>query len=303
MTSPNEWFHPRGTLRAGEWESVVDSSLDGWQHTGLRIGDLGGVVLGLAAGNVERMVLPLTGDVQIDWEGPAGNGRIELAGRESVFDGPADVAYLGIGTRAAITGEGRVAVTEAQAANKLPVTVMRKGDVPVEIRGAGTSTRQVHNFGVPGGLPADRLIACEVITPAGNWSSYPAHKHDEETAAESRLEEIYYFEAEVARGLQPSGTPDPFGMFATYSSPAGSIDTSALVRTGDIALVPFGYHGPAAAAPGYDLYYLNVMAGPGEDRAWRITDDPAHAWLRSAWDSETPDSRLPYRAQSGEGTR
>jgi 5-deoxy-glucuronate isomerase len=67
-----------------------------------------------------------------------------------------------------------------------------------------------------------------------------------------------------------------------------------MVRTGDVALVPYGYHGPAAAAPGYDLYYLNVMAGPGAERAWRISDDPAHAWIRSTWDGQAPDPRLPY---------
>jgi 5-deoxy-glucuronate isomerase len=151
----------------------------------------------------------------------------------------------------------------------------------------------VHNFGVPGALEASKLIVCEVITPAGNWSSYPPHKHDQESQDESALEEIYYFEAEVTRSAGPQEDADPFGMFATYSSPAGRIETTALVRTGDVALVPFGYHGPAAAAPGYDLYYLNVMAGPGE-RAWRISDDPAHAWVRDAWPGQGPDLRLPY---------
>ena len=66
----------------------------------------------------------------------------------------------------------------------------------------------------------------------------------------------------------------------------------AEVRTGDVVLVPHGWHGPSMAAPGYDLYYLNVMAGPSE-RAWRFRDDPAHAWIRSTWSDQAIDPRLP----------
>ena len=125
---------------------------------------------------------------------------------------------------------------------------------------------------------------------------------DEDRPGESVLEEIYSFEAALARDFEAalswsphsSGAPDPFGMFATYSSPAGEIDTSAIVRTGDIALVPHGYHGPAVTAPEYDLYYLNVMAGPGPERAWQVTDDPAQEWIRRSWENIPADPRLPY---------
>ena len=305
MTRTNEWFFRRGTLAAGGWESAVDASIPGWRHTGLRVGALPAAgTLRLDAGPVERMILPLSGDLDLTWDGTADAGRITLEGRQSVFDGPADVAYLGIGTSAVLRGRGRVAVAEAAADRELPAAVLRKSEVPVELRGAGASSRQVHNFGVPGALEAQHLIACEVITPAGNWSSYPAHKHDESVeGAESRLEEIYYFEADVERGATAPAIADPFGMFSTYSSPAGEIDTAALVRTGDVALVPFGYHGPAAAAPGYDLYYLNVMAGPEAERTWRITDDPAHAWVRGLWETQQSDSRLPFLPRREEGTR
>jgi 5-deoxy-glucuronate isomerase len=81
-----------------------------------------------------------------------------------------------------------------------------------------------------------------------------------------------------------------------YGSSAGEIDTLEEVRTGDIGLVPFGWHGPCMAAPGYDLYYLNVMAGPSEERIWLISDDPAHAWVRETWNDQEPDPRLPYTA-------
>lgn len=113
--------------------------------------------------------------------------------------------------------------------------------MPVELRGSGQASRQVHNFGVPGVLDAARLIVCEVITPGGNWSSYPPHKHDEHVdGMESELEEIYYFEAAAVRDDVHG---DPFGLFSSYSSPAGEIDINAMVRTGDIALVPHGFHG------------------------------------------------------------
>jgi 5-deoxy-glucuronate isomerase len=160
----------------------------------------------------------------------------------------------------------------------------------------------VHNFGTPERLAADRLIVCEVLTPAENWSSYPPHKHDEFIpGTESRLEEIYYFETAVSRGLASTqtdqATAQPFGFMRTYASDAGPIDTLAEVRSGDIALVPWGWHGPCVAAPGYDLYYLNVMAGPDPDRLWQITDDPAHAWIRDTWTGQDIDPRLPYTAE------
>jgi 5-deoxy-glucuronate isomerase len=285
-----QWFHPRGALARDGWQTVVDGSLPGWQHTGLRVGDAGSFEL--PGADVERMVVPLDAmSVVIEHAG----GRVELAGRASVFDGPADVAYLGIDTAATITADGRFAVAEAPATERLPVAVLRAGEIPVELRGAGTSTRQVHNFGTPGALAAQKLIVCEVITPAGNWSSYPPHKHDTDVPGhESRLEEIYYFEASAAKTPVPEAL-EGFGLFAAYSSPGHEIELDARVHTGDVALIPHGYHGPAAAAPGYDLYYLNVMAGPDPDRVWNITDDPAHAWVRSTWNDERPDPRLPYR--------
>jgi 5-deoxy-glucuronate isomerase len=165
--------------------------------------------------------------------------------------------------------------------------VIRAADVPVEHRGGGAAFRVVRNFGLPGALDAQKLLVCEVVTPAGNWSGVPPHKHDEAIpGAETRLEEIYWFDVAVASGLDSAAAEaavDPIGVFAAYDSPAGKIDMVELVRPGDVALVPYGYHGPAGAMPGYDLYYLNVMAGPDAGRDWRITDDPAHAWIRSTW--------------------
>ncbi|HJW62549.1 MAG TPA: 5-deoxy-glucuronate isomerase, partial [Actinomycetes bacterium] len=85
-----------------------------------------------------------------------------------------------------------------------------------------------------------------------------------------------------------------------YSSgPDRQIDVLAEVRSGDVVLVPFGYHGPSMAAPGYDLYYLNVMAGPAQERAWRFCDDPVHAWVRGTWEGQEIDPRLPMTGPGG----
>ncbi|GAA4401139.1 5-deoxy-glucuronate isomerase [Tsukamurella soli] len=297
----NEWFHRRGALAREGWESVVDGRIPGWQHTGIRVAVLDGGSLKLPAGDVERIVVPLSGAFGVD-HGDTDHDTTTtvLQGRRSVFDGPTDVLYVGAGTGLTVRGRGRVAVAEAPTTQRRPAKYIAAADVPVEVRGAGRDTRQVHNFGTPAALDAGALIVCEVITPGGNWSSHPAHKHDEHVAGhESRLEEIYYFEAAPARELAEAGVvpvdADAFGSFATYSSAAGEIDTNALVRTGDIALVPYGYHGPAVAAPEYDLYYLNVMAGPDPERVWLVTDDPRQAWIRGRWDEQDTDPRLPYR--------
>lgn len=318
MSDERQWLRRRGELARDGWETVVDASIPGWAHTGLRIGELsGGTQLTLPGGDIERIILMLSGSAEVRYEGPGDGGSRALTGRESVFHGPSDTLFLPAGFSAVIHPapagiSARVAVCEAPVPAGAPagtggeVRYTPADEVPVELRGAGRASRQVHNFGTPGTLDARKLICCEVITPAGNWSSYPPHKHDEHRpGAETRLEEIYYFENAITRGQggPEQGEPDPIAMFSAYSSPAGQLDINAIVRTGDVALVPFGYHGPLAAAPGYDNYYLNVMAGPDPERAWHISDDPAHGWVRGAWEHEPVDPRLPYApAQGGKST-
>ena len=299
MTTPStDWFYAQGSLERDGWETVVDTAISGWRYTGIRVAALAaGDSVSLAAEAVERIVVPLAGSFTVRYTlvGET-EARVQaLAGRASVFHGPTDTLYLPTGTALTIEGAGRVAVAEAPTDQALPVAYLPVADVPIELRGAGRSSRQVHNFGTPASLAADRLIVCEVITPAENWSSYPPHKHDEYTpGVESKLEEIYYFETAVTRGQTAPEAASPFGLMRTYSSEAGAIDIMAEVHTGDVALVPFGWHGPCVAAPGYDLYYLNVMAGPDPDRSWRISDDPAHGWIRDTWVGQEFDSRLPY---------
>jgi 5-deoxy-glucuronate isomerase len=215
--------------------------------------------------------------------------RCELKGRSSVFEGPTDLVYVGTGRTVTLQSEegGRFALCGSRTEFARPVRYLSASEVPVELRGAGQSSRQVRNFGTPGSLDAGKIIACEVITPAGNWSSYPAHKHDESTDTESELEEIYYFEIAAGPGGQPG-----FGYMRTSSSPHHDIELLEEVHDRDTVLVPHGWHGPCVAAPGFDMYYLNVMAGPGVERAWKITDHPDQAWVRDTWETQSVDPRL-----------
>lgn len=234
----------------------------GWGFTGLRI--VHDTYTG-TTGDDEVVVLPLSGSCTVDYK----SGRAALAGRASPFAGVTDAVYLPRDTEFTITGSGRFALATARAEHAYPPRYIAADEVRVEQRGAGACARMVHNFGTPDVLSADRLIACEVLTPSGNWSSYPPHKHDSERPGESVLEEIYYFEVQDG----------PAGPGMGYLKAEHVL---AEVRTGDVVLIPHGFHGPAMAVPGYDMYYLNVMAGPGK-REWLICDDPAHSWIRERW--------------------
>jgi 5-deoxy-glucuronate isomerase len=239
----------------------------------------------VSSGEEELLVLPLEGSFAVT----CGRQRFDLAGRNGVFAGATDFAYVGRHSVATLSsvGGGRVALPGTRALRDLPSRYVPASGVTIELRGAGSCSRQVNNICLPGLLDADRLMVCEVLTPAGNWSSFPPHKHDESRPGESELEEIYYFE--IADG--PSGPGIAYQR--VYGTAERPVDLLAEVRSGDIVLVPHGWHGPSMAAPGYDLYYLNVMAGPGE-RAWLICDDPAHAWVRSSWEGQEVDARLPF---------
>ncbi len=268
-----------GSAASLPYETVITPESAGWGFCGLRILALDGTHR-FETGEDEVIVLPLEGGAAVTVDGH----DFTLAGRTSVFDAVSDFVYAPREADVAMQGAGRFALASARAARRLEPAHVPAADVPVELRGAGNASRQVNNFCAPEAFAADRLIAVEVLTPDGNWSSYPPHKHDEEIPGEeTALEEIYYFE------VGGSG----FGYQRVYGSgPGREIDVTAEIRSGDAIVMPHGYHGPSMAAPGYPLYYLNVMAGPGE-RAWRFNDDPAHAWVRDSWASQELDPRLP----------
>lgn len=283
----------RGESAAGPFALEVTPASAGWAHSGLRVLDLApGASETLATGDAEHVVLSLAGSAEVTVD----DERFTLVGRAHVFDGPSDVVYAPRDSQVTVTSVdgARLALCSAVCERRLAPAYLPREAVPVELRGAGQASRQVHNFGVPGVLDADRIIACEVLTPGGNWSSWPPHKHDEEREGETRLEEIYYFE--VADG--PAGPG--FGLQRVYGHADADIDVTAEVRSGDVVLIPHGWHGPSVAAPGYDLYYLNVMAGPGPERAWQICDDPAHGWVRGTWAEQDVDPRLPFPLTRGD---
>ena len=292
------WFYRSGELAKQGWDVVVDNTLPGWQHTGLRVGTVTGQTLTLEANDNERIIFALEGNgLNIAYSVDGGGWQLaDLRGRESVFHGTTDLLYVPRNTAVKISGDGRVLVGEAPAQNSKPARLITREEVPVFVRGAGRESRQVHNFGVPEFLEADRFIVVEVIVPSGNWSGIPPHKHDSFIeGVESNLEEIYYFETAQARGSQ-SANSDPTGLLRVYASDEREIDVLEEVRSGDVGLVPFGWHGPVSAVPGSDLYFFNIMAGPDPDRSWNITDDPNHAWIRDTWHGQDPDPRLPYEA-------
>jgi 5-deoxy-glucuronate isomerase len=233
-------------------------------------------------GPAETLVFPLRGGCTVSVDGV----EFELTGRPSVFEATTDFAYVPRDAVAVIhsVGGAKLAFPSAVCTRRLPARYVPAAQTQIELRGAGSCSRQVNNFCTPAAFEADKLIACEVLTPGGNWSSYPPHKHDEVRAGECELEEIYYFE--VAGG--------GMGYQRVYGTPERPIDILEEVRTDDVVLIPHGWHGPSMATPGYDLYYLNVMAGPGEKREWLISDDPAHTWIRDTWRDQPIDPRLPF---------
>ncbi len=273
-----------GAAGQGPYALDIGPERAGWRHEGLRVLELppGGSHT-LTAGDSEWIVLPLSGGCTVRVEG----GTFELLGRKSVFGSVTDFAYVPRDAHARISSGagGRFALAGARCARRLPARYGPAPEVPVELRGAGNCSRQVNNFAAADAFACDRLIAVEVLTPGGNWSSYPPHKHDEHhPGVESELEEIYYFETDREDGL---------GYHRVSPSRPGGTDVLAEVRTGDAVLVPDGWHGPSVAAPGHTLYYLNVMAGPGEEREWLIRDHPDHGWIRDTWPSQPVDPRLP----------
>jgi 5-deoxy-glucuronate isomerase len=280
-TMSAQLFYPATTASSADASVAVTPELAGWGYSGLVVFTLQeGDSRVITTGDDEMAVLPLSGSCRVEVEHHA----FDVDGRPGVFEGIAGFAYLPIDAEARITGTGEIALCTARARRRIDPYVVRAADIPVEIRGGGIGTRQINNFLSADVFEADRLICVEVITPDGNWSSYPPHKHDEFTHEEVALEEIYYFRI--------SGPVGGTGLFSCYTLD-GSIDETVTVRDGDLYLVPRGYHGPSVPTPGHHMYFLNVMAGPAEARVWKFTDDPTHTWARSMLDAQPPDSRLP----------
>lgn len=274
------WLRPRGTLSGDGLEVSLAPEAAGWDYSGLTVASLGeGEVRTFRFERDEVVVLPLTGSFRLD----SGVLTVELEGRSTLFGELAGRAYLPPGIEFTLTAlhPGDVAVCTARADAGGEPAYRAAADTSVEVRGAGQATRQINGIWPADVEGPERIIVVEVLTPEGNWSSYPPHKHDEWGEGEVPLEEIYYFRIDGAGG---------FGLHRTYTKDR-DVDETVGVGNGDVFLIPRGFHGPCVAAPGYHMYYLNVMGGP--ERSWEICTDPAHEWLWEEWADVAPDPRLP----------
>ncbi len=287
----SKYHLPKGTSADGPYDLLVTPESAGWGYSGLRILTLKpGEAHALATGDSEFLILPLTGSCTVTTDGRA----FELEGRTSVFASVTDFAYLPRASEALISSAqgGLFALPSARTErSSLSARYGCKEEVPVELRGAGACSRQVNNYCLPGTFEAEQLLVCEVLTPGATGPRTRRTSTTSRPGVESELEEIYYFEVSGEGG---------FGYQRVYGTAERPIDVLAEVRSGDTVLIPHGWHGPSVAAPGYDLYYLNVMAGPGQDRAWQICDDPAHGWVRATWASQDIDDRLPFEGPNAQ---
>ncbi|MFD1955532.1 5-deoxy-glucuronate isomerase [Paenibacillus thailandensis] len=192
-----------------------------------------------------------------------------IGGRMSVFEKiPPYSVYVPFGDRYDFTAltDVELAVCSAPGKEGYEARLIEPGQVGVEVRGSGSMERFVHNI-LPEGEPAGSLLVVEVFTPEGHWSSYPPHKHDRDALPdESLLEETYYFKVNPGQG---------FAVQRVYTDDR-SLDETLTVKDGEAVLVPKGYH-PVSAPAGYEVYYLNVMAGPV--RTWKFFNDPEHEWM------------------------
>lgn len=286
----DDLLRPAGTLADGEDSVMITPEAAGWTYSGLRVFNLTpGESRTFVTGSNEMAILPLSGSCVVEVDGR----RFDLEGRASVFSRVSDFAYVPIDAEFRITsrGGGEFALPMAEATERKEPGYGPADEISVVVRGAGPSSRQITNFLMAGVPMAQKLLAVEVITPSGNFSSYPPHKHDvfDPDAPEVELEEIYYFRFD---------RPDGYGFFREWTSD-GEFDALMRVQNGDVAYCPRGYHGPSLAVPGHHMYFLNVMAGPATGRVWEASDDPDHAWIKETWEDLEPDPRLPLTTYRG----
>jgi 5-deoxy-glucuronate isomerase len=237
----------------------------GWHYVGFEVFDLRSRQrLEREAPDREQCVVLLSGRATVS----AGAERFgSIGARRSPFEGRPFAVYVPPRARLTIEAETdcELAVGSAPAAGRLAPRLIRPEEVSEEVRGEGTNTRSVYDL-LRSSDAAERLLVVEVLTPGGHWSSYPPHKHDTRRPGETQLEEIYYH-----RLARPGG----FAFQRVYTEDR-TLDETMTVQDRDLVLVPRGHH-PVSAAHGFDLYYLNVMAGP--ERRWQVSYAPGYEFL------------------------
>jgi 5-deoxy-glucuronate isomerase len=255
------------TVQSGEVVAVSPDSAD-WHYVHFRVLRLpAGEQNAATTGELEVAIVVIAGTVNV--ASSAGEWQA-IGSRTDPFSGQPAAVYLPSGTRYAIqaVGPAEVAICGAKARGTIPARLIQPE--PEYIRGTGHAQRVIRNI-LMGADAATALFVTEVVTPPGNWSSYPPHKHDvDDPPNESQLEEIYYYRARPEAGFA----------FQRIYSGDGDLDETITVHDRDAVLVPRGYHVCAAAAE-YWIYYLNVLAGP--KHVYHMSFDPAHAWIKEQW--------------------
>lgn len=259
----------------------------GWNYVGLKVIRLGTAEFYSGETGSDEVVLVLLSG-KADLKTSQGD-FLNVGGRRTVFDGLPFAVYLPPGTSFSLYANTPLEVALGSAAlggqngglPTYPVRLIQPYEIEVEERGDGNASRQIFHVIKPE-FRAHKIMVVEVLTPSGNWSSYPPHKHDvHDPPNEVDLEEIYYYRI------------DGHGGFAIQRVYTGDrrLDETLTVTDGDVVLVPEGYH-PVVAAHGYWVYYLNILAGSA--RSMAASDDPDYAWVRKTWRTYRPPS--PARA-------
>ena len=252
--------------KTGRVIAEVTPASAGWTHVGFKALRLSaGEVESFATGARELCITVLTGQINVQ----VGEARYSALGsRASVFEDQSPTAVYvppGRSVKISACGDAELGLSSAPARGLLPERVIEATQMKRAVRGQGSNSRYVCDI-LPESELAESLLVVEVITPGGHSSSYPPHKHDAASQAETRLEETYYHQLNPAQG---------FAFQRVYTDDR-SLDEAMAVEHRDTVLVPRGYH-PCVAPHGYDLYYLNTMAGP--ERRWAFRNDPAHEWM------------------------
>ena len=245
----------------------------GWKYVGFDFFKLkAGQTLNKETGSREVCLVLVTGKASVktlheSWDNLG--ERMNIFSENSATDSkPPYAVYVPNDDQFSVAAETdlELALCSAPGKGSFPARLIKPEHMTYETRGQGTNTRHICNI-LPETAEADSLLVVEVITPNGNWSSYPPHKHDSDNIPEeSYLEETYYHR------INP---PQGFAFQRVYTDD-GSLDETMAVQNHDVVMVPRGFH-PVGAPHGYDLYYLNVMAGP--KRIWKFYNDPEHEWI------------------------
>lgn len=259
---------PRGAT--GKVHDITPASA-GWGYVGFALHRLAeGDSVAEATGDREAILVLVEGMAELQ---AAGDDFGQMGDRMSPFDyRPPHCLYVPAGAdwSARATSPLTLAVCTAPGKPGRPAQRLGPDGIQTAERGQGTNLRLINNIAMEDRDVADSLLVTEVLTPAGHWSSYPPHRHDEDDFPDmTYLEETYYHR------LDP---PQGFGFQRVFTED-GELDETIAVSDHDVVLVPKGHH-PCGAPHGYQMYYLNVMAGPL--RKWRFKNHPDHDWIARA---------------------